>query len=636
MTDGDAIYILNPFTLERMRPIKNVINPLISEQINAHYTFSFDAVFDDETKYIGVTDIIEVDNDYFQIAKIVKQRGTSVSMSVSCEHVSYKLLDKKKYPMPFEDIEDTPGNIMSALLENTDFTVGTVEIDSSIYYIKPNSDNIRGTLIELANLVGGELVWNKFTVSLVKQRGQYKGLEFKLGENLIGVTEEIDNTGEEPRYALEVDVLDLARLPGYEYLKTVELGDTVRTYDPELVVDSTLRIVSRDYNPFQKVNPRVQIGNVIRDYTDYSKEKEPEELGDLELTEFRIGDVDCLSLSGVDVTEQYINYLQNKDTMSLTDIEVTAVVKYPEYPELFKITGLFLERKEVGGIRVKYISNQTGVLDIYYKDIKKQETVTFPHTDDMVVMVVLSTGAIDVYNPDNEYKVYAVKFGKGEPDTDNYWLSEFRIGDINCLALPGVQMQSEDDEPTAIVEYKEKYQYKGLFVSLKEEYQDYTCEFILYYDDGDIWQETIENGYFDIDLPEESSAWKTTHLVIKVTNPDNTEHQYFGVKFVENIPEPTQDEYRIEFGTCPLANEMTYDFENVDGYDEVISIVTGIVGDVVLSEPINLVAKAIETNGKFKSVKILATWGVGVMPDVEISIQAVCLIKGTIGGESNV
>lgn len=58
----------------------------------------------------------------------------------------------------------------------------------------------------------------------MSKRGENNGLEFKLGDNLIGVTEEIDTTGDEPRHALEVDVLDLARIEGYEYLATVGLG----------------------------------------------------------------------------------------------------------------------------------------------------------------------------------------------------------------------------------------------------------------------------------------------------------------------------------------------------------------------------------------------------------------------------
>ncbi|MEK6459535.1 phage tail spike protein [Heyndrickxia faecalis] len=264
---GDVIYSVDPVTSARRLPIQNIIDPLISEQINDHYMFTFDTVFDDKTKYIRNGDIIEVDDDYFTVSRIRKSRSTTVSMAVTCEHVSYGLLDNKKYPMPFTKMEGTPKEILQALIKNTPFSVGNVEIDGD-YTMKPTSDNIRGALIELANLVGGELVFSKFTISLVSKRGTNNGVEFKLGTNLIGITEEITLDG----HTLEVDVLDLARIEGYEYLKTIGLGDTVRTYDPELQIDETLRIVSREYNPFQKVNPRVSIGTVVRDITDYIKE----------------------------------------------------------------------------------------------------------------------------------------------------------------------------------------------------------------------------------------------------------------------------------------------------------------------------------------------------------------------------
>jgi hypothetical protein len=264
---GDVIYLVDSKTLERSLPIGNINNPLISEQINDHYTFSFNTVIDDTTKNIKKDTIIEVDDDYFSVSRIRKIRSTTVSMEVDCEHVSYWLLDKKVYPMPFTEMKDSPGHILSALLKNTPFSAGTVELDGT-YYIKPTSDNIRGALIELANLVGGELVFSKFTIGLVSKRGANNGLEFKLGENLIGVTEEISADG----HTLEVDVLDLAQIEGYGHLLTVGLGDTVRTYDPELEIDETMRIVMREYNPFQRINPKVQIGSVVRDITDYIKD----------------------------------------------------------------------------------------------------------------------------------------------------------------------------------------------------------------------------------------------------------------------------------------------------------------------------------------------------------------------------
>lgn len=402
--NGDVIYIVDPSTLARRLPIKNVINPLISEQINAHYTFSFDTVFDDKTKYINNANIIEVDDDYFQVGRIVKKRETSVIMSVSCEHVSYKLLDKKKYPLPFTEAEDSPRNLMSVLLSGTPFSVGTVEIGGS-YYIKPKSDNIRGALIELANLVGGELIWEKFTVHLVKRRGADNGLEFKLGENLIGVTEEIDTTGEEPKVSLGVDVLDLAQsgIEGYENLAKVEIGDTVRTYDPLLEIDRRLRIIARDYNPFQRINPFVQIGNVVRDITTYIRDKLKGEketdptANNYWLSEFRIGDINCLNLDGV--------LLKNNATKD----DIVAEIEYVGQGDH---EGLFLNLKE------EY-ANYTITLTLYDDDDGQSVTVNWDDIKDTISQVyfpnVIDELLITISNQNNEKQVYGIKFVQNIP-----------------------------------------------------------------------------------------------------------------------------------------------------------------------------------------------------------------------------
>lgn len=404
--NGDVIFIVDPSTLLRKTVIRNVINPLISEEINAGYTFSFETVFDNKTKNIHNGHIIEVDNEYFQIGKIIKQRGSSVSMRVECEHISYQLNDKKKYPLPFAERQASPHEMLSTLLNGTPFKVGNIEFSSTVY-IKPNSDNRRGVIIELANLVGGELIWEKFTVHLVKRRGADNGLEFKLGENLIGVTEEIDTTGEEPKVSLGVDVLDLAQsgIEGYENLAKVEIGDTVRTYDPLLEIDRRLRIIARDYNPFQRINPFVQIGNVVRDITTYIRDK----------------------LKG------------------------------------------------------------------------EKET---------------------------------------DPTANNYWLSEFRFGDINCLNLDGVQLKNNatKDDIVAEIEYVKPDSYLGLFLNLKKEYVDYTITVTLYHPDF------FPDGYsFNWDeikdiIAEQWFPSGMEAILITISNQNN-EKQVYGIKFVQNIPQ---------------------------------------------------------------------------------------------------
>lgn len=246
--------------------IANVINPEIHEEINAGYTFSFNTVMDEKVTLLNYPNLIEVDGDYFQTSRIVKNRNSTVSVLVACDHVSYQL---NRYPIQ-EDMEfdSSPDVIMNQLLAGTEFTVGTVEWLGSVEF-KPSSTNVREALIELADHLHYELVWNKYTVSLVWRRGEDNDLEFTLGENLVGVTEEIDNSEGYPVYAYDVDVLDLAHLTEYAFLSTVNLGDTVRVLDPPLDIDVRLRVITYSRDPFQKVNPQVSIGNRIRDILDY-------------------------------------------------------------------------------------------------------------------------------------------------------------------------------------------------------------------------------------------------------------------------------------------------------------------------------------------------------------------------------
>lgn len=246
--------------------IVNVINPTIDEEINAGYTFSFDTVMDEKTALLNYPNLIEVDGDYFQHSRILKNRNSTVSVRVACDHVSYQL---NRYPIQ-EDMEfdSSPDVIMNQLLDGTGFAVGTVEWLGNVEF-KPSSTNVREALIELANYLDYELVWQKYTVSLVWRRGYDNNLEFVLGENLVGVTEEISIVDGYPSYAYDVDVLDLAHLPEYAFLAKVNLGDVVRVLDPPLNIDVRLRVITYSRDPFQKVNPSVSIGNRIRDILDY-------------------------------------------------------------------------------------------------------------------------------------------------------------------------------------------------------------------------------------------------------------------------------------------------------------------------------------------------------------------------------
>jgi hypothetical protein len=272
----------------------NVFDPLVYEEINDKFELTFTSVADGNLKYLmNSSNMIEIENNYFRMARYKPKRSLSgTTIDVVAEHVSYELNTDK----PFENIEAAPRSIMQSLIGGTRFTIGNVEFFNPFYF-EPKADTIRGCLIEMADYLGGELVWNKFSISLIQKRGQQNGIEFKLGENIVGVTADVDLTGGQgPAY--EVDVLDLAHLPEYQSLAQVQLGDEVSLEDPDLLIKEKLRVVSHERNPFNKVVPKIQIGNVIRDFIEYvreeveEKEEDPEgNNSDIYMFEFGKGDL---------------------------------------------------------------------------------------------------------------------------------------------------------------------------------------------------------------------------------------------------------------------------------------------------------------------------------------------------------
>lgn len=267
---GRYIKVLDNDANNELGRVTNIINPLIYEEINTSYEFSFTTIIDESVKLIKMPNIIEVDNDFFRVSKIVKVRDSSITVNVDCEHISYQLID--------EDDENTfyeteAHEMLASILDGTQFKVGIVEFTpDDIRYYEPSDTSKRKRIIEVAELFGGELIYDKFTISLVKERKESEEVhDLKLGENIKGVTQETDFTVEPPRKAYEIDVLDLAHMPEYSYLNKISLGNYVNVYDPQLKLNEVLRIISYERDPFQMINPSVQIGNIIRDYTDYGK-----------------------------------------------------------------------------------------------------------------------------------------------------------------------------------------------------------------------------------------------------------------------------------------------------------------------------------------------------------------------------
>ena len=150
-----------------------VSSALRSEKINSDNTLSFSLrVKGGLAEFINDTNVIELDGDYFDIAYYKKEQQSdgTLMVSVECEHISYRLNDKK-YNLDFFTMTDKPADVFSAILNGTGFTAGAIQFTSNMTFSLQEASSRRSLLMQFAAYLKGELEFNGFTVSLLQQRG---------------------------------------------------------------------------------------------------------------------------------------------------------------------------------------------------------------------------------------------------------------------------------------------------------------------------------------------------------------------------------------------------------------------------------------------------------------------------------
>ena len=262
------ISILNS-SREPLALLDEYLNDEIVEQINGSYTFKFAVYMDDEkSQYIDTDNLVEVEDQYFNIVKHRRTRSSNgdVQIAVECEQVSYDLLFRV-----FEDgfiHTSPPAVLMNMALAGTGFSVGTVEIPNFVSVELKENATARSILFEIALAAGGELRFDKYTVSLLARRGQDRGVQFRLGKNLQGIVKDVNGQSGEVLTAYEIDVVELNSLPEFEGLEYFELGDTIDIIDEELQINEQHRIIEYSYSPRRRINSKVVIANYIEGIQD--------------------------------------------------------------------------------------------------------------------------------------------------------------------------------------------------------------------------------------------------------------------------------------------------------------------------------------------------------------------------------
>lgn len=393
MDERNSVRILDNDTLAEIAIAYDLMDTKIHEQINDKYTLDFNILPYENVWRIGYPNLLEIDNDYFQVRRVTKNRGASLDMSVSCEHVSYQM---NMYNT--EGIETTytgtPYEILTHLLFGLRFTPGLVEFSSATEF-KTSTVGMRSRIIEFANQIGAEVKFYKFQVSLLLRRGGDRGLTIEVGDNLLNMTEiaETQVNGEIVK-SYEVGVIDLNKIvdENGQPLKNVEihLGDTVNLIDEQFGIDINLHIVSMEYDPFSKVLPTVEIGNTIKNL--FSQTDSVKINNNYWLSEFKIGDVDCLAINGVQMETS----------------DVSSVIVEIEYESETQYTGFFLTLKEAYADSIitvtAYVDGESE--EIPWNESKELfESLTLPNTGYATISEMVVT-----VNNGAESQYFGVKF----------------------------------------------------------------------------------------------------------------------------------------------------------------------------------------------------------------------------------
>ncbi|WP_059049039.1 prophage endopeptidase tail family protein [Paenibacillus senegalimassiliensis] len=235
----------------------------VIEKINGSYTLRFSVYLDhDKSKYIQIGKYVAVEDQYFNIVHHRRTRAESgeVIIAVECEQVAYDL----RYHSYDQFIHTgTPSTLLQYALSGTGFTIGTVELSDMISVEFKELANVRGIIMKIAEVSGGELLFDKYKISLLQRRGREHSVQFRFGKNLLGIVKDVDGKTGEIATAYEVNVVELNSLPEFAGFEYFELGDTVDIIDEELGINEKQRIIQYTYSPFLRINSSVVIANAI-------------------------------------------------------------------------------------------------------------------------------------------------------------------------------------------------------------------------------------------------------------------------------------------------------------------------------------------------------------------------------------
>lgn len=250
----------------RLGVLKGVLDCSRIEEINGENTLDLTTLLDEKNSaLITETSVLEYKDDYFDLAVLNKEVGEDgiYIIDVEAEHVSYRL-NHPDYDVDYFTEEGTPSYILGKILENTGFTVGSVEKTEVITYSAQEAKSRRQLLIEFAEYSGMEIIFSKMVVSMVTHLGSASPKPLVTGKN-VSVIKKTFN-----RRDLDDDgnpVVSYSCSPITTPDDGYSLGDDILLINQTLGIKEALRLVRYKTNPYNPTKTTLTFSNKIEGIT---------------------------------------------------------------------------------------------------------------------------------------------------------------------------------------------------------------------------------------------------------------------------------------------------------------------------------------------------------------------------------
>lgn len=206
-------------------------------------------------KFYGAA-LVEFEGQYYDIASVrLSGNHLAAFAEVSTEHVTYRL-NRPEYNIQSLNLGGTYAQVLARILDGTDFTPGTTPT-GTIETTVIEGVTRREALNTVAELMGGELDFDGWTVNVVAHRGSTQRVDLMATGNISAV--EVDENLVTGETAYRVGLIQRGSLA---------VGDEVKIVFRPFGLDAETRIIEMTRNPYKDTECTITVGAHIPEITD--------------------------------------------------------------------------------------------------------------------------------------------------------------------------------------------------------------------------------------------------------------------------------------------------------------------------------------------------------------------------------